>query len=591
MKELILKKQDNDYSVNVYTFNNLFFNCVEYLKNNVWQSVIVVVTLVFAFGFKATHFTYHIDMLIFDYYSGYTLIGAGRFSAPIISFLTNWMQFAPFWHTAMMMLILFFSGLIYTVLLKNTIHYVSNYALFSFWVVFATFPIISYQLTCPILSVVLPYLLIGISLWLLFPIFHGAKITLINLFVSIILITISVDMYESHATVYLTTICFVLFFMYLKNREYSFKTKNIVTILVKLVSILVVALVLDFVISKIVCHIFTGTFEFWYKGNTNVYWAENSFVNTVKWIIREHIGQYLIAGVSNISVLLYDIAIFSGTIISIIISFKRRSVWCVLLYIACIAASLSLGIVIGSAPKYSSAQSLQLFVPFFVLMVNSLIPLNQKFIRNTSIVILGIIVINQTLFINRYSFVEHQRFQYENNILTNISEDLEEYSINEKPVLFISDKEYDFPSFDSTPLNLKNPIAEKFENIMFRIYDEIIPQTTYKRLNARYGSRVEYDLLSAENIAKFFNEDYRISPYIPFNNRNTCPTVKSAQYIPEIYVALNMLGCELIVSDIAMTTDESAYNLIEEQYSDMQAYPNEGYIIETEDIIIVKVYG
>lgn len=398
-------------------------------------------------------------------------------------------------------------------------------------------------------------------------------------------------MYESHAAVYLTAICFVLFFIYLKNKEYSLKFKSIVTILIKFVLILIIALVLDLLISKIVCYIFTGTFDFWYKGNTNIYWTEGSFVNAVKWVIREHIGQYLIAGVSNISVLLYDIAIFGGLIISVIISFKRRSVWCVLFYTACIVASLSLGIVMGSAPKYSSAQSLQLFVPFFVLMINSLIPLNKKFIRNTSIVILGIIVINQTLFINRYSFVDYQRFQYENNILTNVSEDLGKYSINEKPVLFISDKEYDFPSFNSTPLNLKNPIAENLENIMFGIYDKIIPQTTYKRLNARFGSRVEYDLLSAENVAKFFNEDYRISPYISFNNRNTCPTVKSAQYIPEIYVALDMLGCELTVSDIAMTTDENAYKLIEEQYSDMPVYPNDGYIVETEDLIIVKVYG
>lgn len=188
MEKLFSEKQGNVCSVNDYTFNSLLLKCVEYLKNNVWQSVIVIVALILAFGFKATHFTYHIDMLIFDYYSGNVLIGAGRFSAPIISFLTNWMQFAPFWHTAMMILILFFSGLVYTVLFKTNIPNISDYASFSFWVVFATFPILSYQLTCPILSVVLPFLLIGISLWLLFPIFHGSKyhlsIYLFRLFLS-----------------------------------------------------------------------------------------------------------------------------------------------------------------------------------------------------------------------------------------------------------------------------------------------------------------------------------------------------------------------------------------------------------------------
>lgn len=576
---------------NNYNFYNLISECADYLKNNVWQGVFVAVALIFAFGFKASQFSYHIDMLIFDYYSSYDLIAAGRFSAPIISFITNWMQFAPFWHIAMLMVILFFSGLVFTVVFKTVLHKLSNFALFSFWIVFATFPIVSYQLTFPILSVVLPYLLIGISVWLLLPVFDGVKLYKSSIVTAVILVMVSVDMYESHAAVFLTAICSVLFAVYLNDKNSRFDFKKIFIVLFKCVSLLAVAIVLDFIVSKIVCRIFTGTFDFWYGMNTTVYWTETSFIKVIKWIIREHIGQYLIAGVSNISILLYDIAVFGGTIISVLVSIKRRSVWGTVLYLACVVASLSLGIVLGSAPEYRMAQSLQLFVPFFVLIFNYVISEYNRITKNIAVFLLGIVVINQTLFINRYSVVDYQRFQYENNILQNISEDLNEYSVDEKPVLFISDDEYDFPSFSSIPLDLDNPIAECFEDIMFSIYDIIIPQTTYKRLDERYGYRVEYDLLCAENVSRFFNEDYKIMSYITFNNRHTCPTNPSAQYIPEIYVALDMMGCELIVSDIAMTTDENVYSNVEEQYSDMPAYPNEGYINETDDMIIVKVYG
>ena len=60
----------------------------------------------------------------------------------------------------------------------------------------------------------------------------------------------------------------------------------------------------------------------------------------------------------------------------------------------------------------------------------------KKAIKNIAICILSILVLNQTLCINRYSVVNYERYQYETDILQNIAKDLQDYPIDKKEVLF-----------------------------------------------------------------------------------------------------------------------------------------------------------
>ena len=289
------------------------------------------------------------------------------------------------------------------------------------------------------------------------------------------------------------------------------------------------AIVLDWLISKVVCRIFCGTFDFWYTTNTSIAWTESSIINGIKWLLRELIGQYLVAGVSNYSVLIYDVAVFVGLAISLVISVRRKNIWLVILYLGATISSMALAVVIGSAPEYRMAQAIPVLVSLFIAIIVMLLP-EKPLVKGMTWCIIGILVFNQTLLINRYTVLNYERYQYENDILQNISRDLQEFSIDKKPVLFVNGENYDFSDFETTPLDLNNPISNTYKKFMCSMLDKVIPQTTFKRLNSRYGYRVEYDLLDTESIARFFNEDYKILPYREFNNRN-----HSGAFIPEIY--------------------------------------------------------
>ncbi len=568
------------------SLRSLFEKFSDYCKNHVWQCVLVVLAETMAFGFHATHYSYHIDMLVEEYYNGTVLIGAGRFSAPLINYFTNWMQFAPFWHTFLMAVILFISGLVFGLLLKEASeNKLSDGAVFVFWIVFATFPIVAYQMTFPILSVVLPYLLVGLALWMLFPLIDSKKISLKKIIGIIALLTVSVDMYESHATVFLTMWFSLLFVKSLFSKQ---KTKYISST-IKASIILGISIISDFVVSKITCKVFCNTFDFWYSKNTMIAWFEDSVINCIKWLFRELIAKFVIAGVSNYSVFIFDLAVIIGFIITLAISIKKKNAWCVILYIGVAVASLSLSIVTGSVPIYRMVQALPVFVALFFALVIILLP-QKVFIKGLIWSIVGIIVLNQTLFINRYTVLNYERHQYENIMISDVSKDLLHYDIDNKPVLFIVSYNPDFPKFESTPLDLGNPLVKEYKKIMYNVFDSIIPKTTFRRLDARYGNSVDYDLTCSKNIDIFFNRDYKVSPYVSFSQRAECPNYESAFYKAELYRAFEKLGCSLIVAEEARTTDANAYPAICDEYKSLPAYPADGYIIETNEKIIVKLH-
>lgn len=558
----------------------------DYVSKKHFYCICVIVALIMSFGFYASNYTLSTDMLVFDYYSGTVLISAGRFSAPIISFFTNWMQFAPFWHTVAMGIILFISGLAMALVFKELSDgKIADSSVFVFWAFFSTYPIIIYQLTYPILSVILPYFLISVAMWQLIPLIKDEKISFKNIILALCCLVVSVDMYESHATVFLA----VFFGSALVRYIYASteKTKKIMYFLKVVASacgLLMIAIIADFCVSKLVCYITCGTTEFWYAANTHMEWFEDSFINVIRWLYRELLAQYVITGVSNYSIWLFDVALFVGGIGSFVYSVKKRSLWCVFLYAATCISSLALGIVIGSAPEYRMAQAIPVIVALFMMLVAENLK-EKKIIKKVAVGIFIILIFNQTLIINRYSVVNYQRHEYEQNIIVDISKDLKDYPISEKPVLFVYDDGVEPHWYESTPIALKNPIAEKYKEIMCRVYDAVIPATTFKRLDARYGNYKQWggQLTNAAGVADFFNIYRDTQVYRLYNTRTV-----SEHYSAEIYVNFDINGCKLIVPELAK--DKEKHDEIRKQYIDMVAYPYEGYIKECDDMIIVKIY-
>jgi len=152
-------------------FRELIADCKKYVTAHKFFTYVIILEACLAYGFHATHYSFHIDSLVSEYYSGTALISAGRFSAPLIHYLTGLMNFAPFWQTVVMGIILIAAGLLWGIVYKKASgKLLSDSAVFAFWSIMITFPIMYEQLTYPNITIALAYAIVPVVIYILLPV-------------------------------------------------------------------------------------------------------------------------------------------------------------------------------------------------------------------------------------------------------------------------------------------------------------------------------------------------------------------------------------------------------------------------------------
>ena len=534
-------------------------------------------TLILSYGFFATHYSYHIDQLVPEYYSGTALISAGRWIAPLIHLLTNWMNFAPFWHTAIMAALLFFAATAWIILFKEvSVDRLSSASLLAFGVFFVSFPVLAAQLTYPVLNIALAYWLIPVALWILIGKYDEGVIWK-RCLVSLLFLVPAIDMYESFAAVFLVGLFAVLILRYFYDESFPGKLKDVLLFTIKAVIILLVAIIVDLLISKLVCFVCCGTTKFWYSNNMRILWSENKFgfLDNAIWLLRTLFAKYIIGAVSTPFLLLYFVVSIFGCIVSVGYSLKRKTIIPFFLFAGLFVASLSLSIVVGYALAFTQEQALPIYVAFIVMLIVAVLPKNKS-VQMIVAVVLAIIVLNQTQNVNNYAVVNYERYSYESELLEDVGEDLLKHEINNKPVVFKAEN-YQLPQVFANSQSTQNPIEKRFQNICFHFLDVVLPKQYYSKMDDWYSDKIG----NAESIGRVIAKSQ--TAYCSFISW-ACPTVDSkAPYHPSIYEAMRRLGYNLI---LCSNEDIQQAEKILVENNDSKRY----VIIETDAIIIVQFF-
>lgn len=547
--------------------SQLIERCCKYSKNNPFHIILMVLVSILSYGFYATNYTFHIDQLVTEYYNDNVMIGAGRWSAPIIHLLTNWMNFAPFWHTLLTTILLFASAIVFgQVFMVASNDKMPQYSILIFGVIYISYPIIIAQLTFPILNIALSYLLSSIALWMLT---SNEKTTIKNKILIVILLMISVDLYESLAMVFFVGYFGVWLIKNIFVQEET-KFKEFVKIVFKGVLFLVIAIVADFILSKIICYIFCGTTHFWYDSNTQLLWSQG-IIDAAIWLIRTLFGYYILGAHSCFFVFLFDVTVIAGTIVFIVLSIHRKNVFYILTYMCVAISSLSLGIVMGRAPTYSQSQALPVFVALIIMILFCMMP-NKKVLKTIFSVALIIITLNQTKIINNYAVDNFERYEYETNLLRDVGKELSDYSIKSKPVVFVLDSNI-LPSTLKTARSETHPIVALYQNAFEYCFDRVIPKIYFRKMGDWCGCNFE----STKDFAEFLSNTPRA--YYSFIER----TNFKSNFVPDIYKAMDRLGYPLI------NCSKDEYNIAKE--TEMDNNDNSPFCIkETDSLIIVRFF-
>lgn len=516
---------------------------IDFIKKNYLKLIFPILALVLSYGFYATNYTYHIDQLVYAYFNGSRLITAGRWTSTLTNVLTNTLITIPFWNIVFVSILLFFASLFWAVLLKKVSNdKISDVALIVFMTFFVCSPILAEHITYIIIFEAIPQLLTPIAIYYFFEFTDTKKIS--KLIIALVLFVYLAD-HEQYAGVLLLSffIIWTVKWIYAEDRKGYFK--NAFFSLVKFAIVLLVAIGIDFGISKIICYAVSGSFDFWYPNNTTIFWIENfkaglPISETIKNLFASLFAWYVIGGTGYIGLFVLQLFTVIAFIVSIVYAVKNKSFIPVLLFICATISVIALDIVVGKVLTIRTEQTIVVYVAFAAMLIY-LVFAKKKAINIIVCILLTFICLWQTQEICQKTIKNYERYQYEENLMVDAADDLVAYPTDDKPVLFIVGENTKVNDYQILPKALSdvtlsdNPIVWRYQKLMFKIWDKVLPSGMFKRFEKATRDSSGLPISCTRDVFRNLQKSPLRRSFIWFCS-------DSGSYIPQVYFWLEKLG-------------------------------------------------
>ncbi len=410
------------------------------------KAFIIILTLVAfgCYGFKMMHPTIGIDDTPYKLYfeDGLNIV-VGRWVLFLLNQFINIGQYAPFLVDFAAVLLLISASILWSIVFKRILgDAVPDWCYLTFSCLFISSPIISEVFTYFLHNgIAIGYTCSALALlFYLEGLDTPKKVTPYAL--SAVFIWIAIGCYESFAVVFLVMSLFAL----LMQRICGEKPQPILSVL-KIGTILIVAILLRSLINNILIFIFSlqelvdqadkrslGEMLGWISD------AEG-FAN-LKMAIKRTFVMYGVFAYHYLPITMY---VFSSVIVfigSIWKTIRRKDPWILLYMIGIFIASWLLIFIEGSVTLYRSCQFLPLFVAAAILLLmywgRNLL---QKAIRYVAIVLVGVLIFNQTADMNNWFYINYRKYENVKETLLDVALELESHHDISKPVIFIGSYE------------------------------------------------------------------------------------------------------------------------------------------------------
>lgn len=399
--------------------------------------ILLSVTTILSYGFTITNFSVGVDDTAFDrYFRNGELLSQGRFGAVTLDKIFNMFDFAPFWMDTIATLLLFCSALLWcTLFMEISKKKISNCAYIIFTTVFISYPIINEIFIYMMASVPigLGYLLTILALILTYEyIFNKEK--KVNIIVAIGMMTFTISLNEAFAPVFLCGIFMILILRTLLNKESEINIVKAIKIIFKFTLVLAIAIVLESIISNLIIYILQ--LQKSQNAATEIYWfKDGSIINKIILLIKTIVANYILAAITNKSILIFVIACISCVIIAIYLSIKNKSIVLLLLFLALGISNVSLSIVQGYVSPYRTCLTFSIFIAFIFMVL--FINLKNKKYNYLLLMVIGVIVIIQSKELSQAFYNDYKRYEQDKQIAIQTASIINYECDNEKPVVFI----------------------------------------------------------------------------------------------------------------------------------------------------------
>ncbi len=527
---------------------------IEYFIKNIYYIIPVILTAILSFGFVITHYSVNIDTLSYDRYCRQgEFLAQSRFGPVLLDKIFHVIEFNPFFVEFIAVTFLIVATIVFCILFKkvtNSKLKMITYTIFA--CLFLSYPLINeiFVYTPASIIIGLGYFGIAVSLNFMYKYLLEGKIKY-AIYTTIIL-TLILASYESFASVYLCGFCIMLILDCIFN-EKNIKFKQTAKKIIKLIIPILIAIILGKIISTILMKIYNLT------PSTN---AAKQIIDlsyglwyAIKKLIKSNIVYYLPKLLFYLPITIMGIAVIINFVMNICYSIKRKNLTLFLLFLGTIFSIIALSIIQGSATPCRACQVYALFIAFtFMLLLQSILQLNfSKIFKNIAIVLMFVLVFFQAKNLHKWFFLNYLRYQEEKIAITTIANDIQIKCDTSKPVVFVGN--YYIPQY------IYNKVCMNKEDFRYKVAEKIISKISNDKLMKISPKIVQTNINSYINWGMISFEGQGI----------------------ELLKWLEMLGYNFKPGDMEMNAKAKA---LAEQ---LPKFPKEGYILETEDFIIVNM--
>lgn len=556
-----------------------------FLKNPVYM-IALVIGAIFGYGYVLTHGTCGADDISIDiYFENGVGVAIGRWPYYLVNKVIPIAKYTPFWGDFVTVLVLMFAAIMWCVLLRLLIR--KEVPIWSY-IIFSLF-FLDYSMNA---EVFVFYLQNGIgwvylfSALVLIAFFYTCGHTVnfvkqVQIRISVlVLLTIAISFYESAANVFLTGALLVIFIdFYVNKQESVFRGKRFVSALFFVARYLVYAMIARRLIRTILMRGFNIPAYTFYRDVTSFEWlTKGDIEDPVKAVVELFkliYRNYFAIGVAYYPVLIFALCSVAFLVLVVWCAKKNKDLLLALAGLGTYVSMFALCVIEGSPTPYRACQIFTVFVAFVFFSLSIVLAKQTIFMKRVGICAISVILGMSIYDMTKWFVLDYEKTEYEMQILDDIAGDLlsGEYNIEEKPIVVVG--EFDLPDF----IYKRYCIEEGDFGWEFVKY---VAELADIKLEDEYCYGQNSDSIITWSVHAFaMSYGYNVPIRQLFEYRGYEFMWADAEIVNKVFAEYFSMDWEYYAY--------SGYATYTETYGEDEQYPNEGYIEELEDCIVIKL--
>ncbi len=557
-----------------------------YFLKNKWFIGMLCISAIMGYAYVLTHGTCGIDDISIDIYFEKGLgVAIGRWPYYLINKIIPIAEYTPFIGDLITVLVLMAAAVVWCVLLRMLISQeISIWAYITFAIMF-----LDYSMNAEVFVFYLQnglgwvHLFVVLSLLAFLYLYRRQAELKWQIFIRcgvIVLLTIAISFYESAANLFLTGMILVMLIdLFIKKEESSFRGKRFIMALFFAARYLIYAMAVRRVVRAVLMRMFSIPAYTFYRSVSSIEWLTRGGVGNIWRNIGELLAQ-IWCDYFAVSVVYYPILIFavcSLFFIAAVLWFgiKRRDGLLILTGAGAYLSMFVLCLVEGNTMVYRACQIFTIFVALVFFVIVIMLSRMQNWARVCTGTVVVLAILYSVYDMNQWFILDYDKTEYEMQVIDQIAADLNsgEYNVQEKPLVIVGD------------FQLSDEIYARY------CIDEADFRWEFVKTAAEFAGRtVEEQYAYAQNNNSMI--DWSVKAFAMYCGYNV-PIRQFFEYRGHQFQWAEEETIKQVFREYyPMDWEYYSYtyvDLYEETYHGAAQYPENGYIEETEDCIIIRL--